>query len=278
MKDQKASIVSIATAEEERRTKLPASFKETPVVSRKGLFTLIGSGVLILAGMAMLGLLFVREGNDAETSLTPPAFIFVDETKEVSATGLSRESLLQSLVVARNETSLSLGLIRQVYLTTQTGTTTKEFVPAASFVSLLSPEAPTDLLRTLENPFMLGVHVFEGNQPFLIFKVDVFDQAFRAMLDFEPRLEQALTPLFSRVPRPRLPGESTQATPARFLESHFVDRIIDNRDTRALTDDSGKILLLWTFLDRRTLVITTNEHTLREIVSRLKNAPRLPLP
>jgi hypothetical protein len=37
-------------------------------------------------------------------------------------------------------------------------------------------------------------------------------------------------------------------------------------------------LLLWGFINRNTLVITTNEATMREVISRLKNAPIVPTP
>jgi hypothetical protein len=63
-----------------------------------------------------------------------------------------------------------------------------------------------------------------------------------------------------------------QAVPD-FFRTQFVDRIVENHDARVVQDENGDILLLWTFLDRQTLVITTNEYTLREIISRRARPP-----
>jgi len=49
-------------------------------------------------------------------------------------------------------------------------------------------------------------------------------------------------------------------------------------DARVLQNQYGDVYLLWTFLDRNTLVITTNDATLREVISRLKEAPITPIP
>jgi|GEM_PF-1209759 len=58
----------------------------------------------------------------------------------------------------------------------------------------------------------------------------------------------------------------------------FIDRGVENHDARVVQDAKGNILLLWTFIDRSTLVITTNERTLREIISRISNSSVVPLP
>jgi len=108
-----------------------------------------------------------------------------------------------------------------------------------------------------------------------------------------------LSPLFSRSPSPRLvapepppvfetatstassTGSTTpQAVPIEipFIQTGFVDKIVENRDTRAVLNDAGDLLLLWTFLGRNSIVITTNEYTLREVVSRINVAPTIPTP
>ena len=45
-----------------------------------------------------------------------------------------------------------------------------------------------------------------------------------------------------------------------------------------MLNPEGDILMLWTFLDRTTIVIATNESTLREIISRLSQASLISLP
>jgi hypothetical protein len=71
-----------------------------------------------------------------------------------------------------------------------------------------------------------------------------------------------------QAPEPELPA---------FLRSQFADRVVENYDARVIQTEEGDIVLLWTFLDRSTLVITTNDATLREIVSRRTRPPVAPL-
>jgi hypothetical protein len=62
------------------------------------------------------------------------------------------------------------------------------------------------------------------------------------------------------------------------LNTAFVDRVVDNHDSRVIQNAAGDILLLWTFLDRNTLVITTNQYTLSEVISRLNTSSLVPQP
>jgi hypothetical protein len=52
--------------------------------------------------------------------------------------------------------------------------------------------------------------------------------------------------------------------------------VVENHDARVLYNNTGDIVLLWTFVDQHTLAITTNPATLREIISRLSVAPIQP--
>jgi hypothetical protein len=144
-------------------------------------------------------------------------------------------------------------------------------------MSTLTPNMPQELLRTFTADYMLGLHSYDGNQPFLIFQVDSSQQAYSGMLKWEPRLQSDLSPLFTRAPRPETPQELASSTPAtttpEVVSTGFVDVVLENFDARAIRDQNGDILLLWTFLDPHTLIITTNQYTLREVLSRRASLP-----
>jgi hypothetical protein len=162
-------------------------------------------------------------------------------------------------------------------------------IPAELFLPLIAPTVPDELVRTLAKEFLLGIHLFDGPQAFLILRTDFYERAFAAMLVWERTMQNELSPLFTRNPRPRTPEElapqidpmatstatTTAQTPPVAAPNVFVDRIVENRDARVIVNSAGDILLLWTFLDRNTLVITTNEYTLREIITRI-GAPVTP--
>ena len=51
----------------------------------------------------------------------------------------------------------------------------------------------------------------------------------------------------------------------------FTDKVIQNKDTRILQKD-GRIIFLYSFIDEKTLVITTGEKPFEEILKRLHSA------
>ncbi len=56
------------------------------------------------------------------------------------------------------------------------------------------------------------------------------------------------------------------------LSLPFQDTIIKNKDVRELKDTDGTALLLYSFFDKNTLIITTREDSFKEIVSRLNTS------
>lgn len=51
---------------------------------------------------------------------------------------------------------------------------------------------------------------------------------------------------------------------------YFSDTIIRNKDVRVMKDRAGNTLLLYTFIDKGNLLITTNEQTFREVIDRFE--------
>lgn len=234
----------------------------------------------------------------------------------IPAAQWQRNTVLGTADLARQSTGLSLGLMARLYLTQATNTNAlPPVVPIDTFLSTVAPNASSELLRSFTGEYLLGVHSYDGNQAFLILGVEGFEAAYAGMLAWEISMPQELSPLFTRTPRPRIPeeeiipaettpiflpeeagtstasttpaatttAETATTTPAQeeelpaFFRTQFVDRIVENYDARVMQDENGDILLLWTFLDRNTLVITTNDATLREIISRRSRPPVVPL-
>ena len=55
------------------------------------------------------------------------------------------------------------------------------------------------------------------------------------------------------------------------LRENFEDKIIQNTDVRVLMSEAGTVELLYAFPNQQTLIITTNENTLVEIITRLNS-------
>ena len=245
-------------------------------------------GALLLVGFVLL-----RPAPEAVFTGERASLVVVDGTTVVTVAP-PRTAAMGVLVAARDKVKVSLGLVERLFITATPNAPEPAPYPVAELLALLGPEIPTELLRTLEPSYLLGVHSFDHNQPFLILKIDSYDVAYRGMLGWERTMAADLSPLFERQVSPTivkdlppvLPTASTsvqtatttatstpQAPAAAIIATEFVDRVVENHDARVLLNNDKKILLLWTFLDRRTIAITTNEATLREVISRVAQTP-----
>lgn len=291
----KTSVVSIAAAEAERRNidaiqKKPAFKKETLSLMRKIVF-IVGGVVFLLGAVVVIYVAFKRPPSvDIQSPIQAP-FINVDETKilTIPTGAINHATMINALEAQREGVSLSLGLISRFYIATATSSGAQpELVTTTRLLQAMSSTVPGALLRAIDDQeYLLGVHSYDDNQPFLILKVDDYEQAFSGMLEWEATMERGLTPFFTRTPQLHLSNAVSTSTatstatttpPVPVLHSSFVDRIVENYDARVIENDQKDILLLWAFLNRSTLVITTNDATLREIISRLRSAPIVPLP
>jgi hypothetical protein len=94
----------------------------------------------------------------------------------------------------------------------------------------------------------------------------LFDREVSPAVLIDPDLPESL-------PASTTAASSTPESAPGIIDTAFKDRVVENRDARVIENAEGTILLLWTFLDRRTILITTNEATLREVISRMAVTP-----
>ena len=280
------SVVSIAAAEAERRGKHPLISK-TPEEIKAILksWSMVAAGVaLVLVAAGALTVVFLRQTATLSIAEKPPApFIFVDEVVPVMVkTGQGeRGNIMSNLQTARRSVKMPIGLIEWLYLTKQPEQEGAAPVQAGitELLQTIAPQIPPELMRTVEPIYLVGIHSFEENQPFLLLQVDSYETAYAGMLAWERTLQKDLLPFFGRNPSPKMQGAAPPAsTTPQLLQTAFVDKVVENRDTRAYLNDAGDVLLLWTVLGRNIILITTNEYTLREVISRLNTAPVIPIP
>ena len=288
------SVISIAAAEAERRSKKPLLQQTKDVIHDyyRSSAMLAGGAVLVLLAVGALAFVFLRPTTVSVPGAPNAPFIFVDDTVLVPVPAQStRDTLMKSLQDANKSVTLSIGLIEWLYVAEPAGQDggAPRQLTASALLQMFSPQIPLELLRTLSTTYLIGVHSFEENQPFLLLQVDSYETAYRAMLDWEHTLRADLLPLFGRNPSPRIKADApvgsptstsvgAEPAPTQLTNTGFVDKVVENRDTRAYLNDAGDILLLWTFLGRNIILITTNEFTMREVLSRLNTAPVVPVP
>ncbi|MDO8594665.1 MAG: hypothetical protein Q7R93_04095 [bacterium] len=225
------------------------------------LIALISVGGLVLAGIGV-GTYFYLSGSKRPVP-TPP----VTEVKEVSAVALDgRESRAAAIAAIRkviDATSVPQNELRTIPLKIGSVSLT-----TADLFTVLNTSEPATLTRSLAASPTLGVHGFKGGQPFLLFSVTSYDYAFDGMLKWESTLLEDIGPLFGVSQREILQKVGSTTKEALGNTIAIKDTIIRNKDARAAFDPSGAIVFLYSFIDKQTLVLTTNEETLKLLLSK----------
>jgi len=282
------SLADIASAQAQRgRSEVFEAPAEVAREKKSRLIQIAAGTLLVFLTMGVI--IFITQFINSQTISAPvplTSYIYVDDTRTFTLErSVTRSTLMQALETERGSSRLSLGLVARLYPIWVATTTTQSLgtpLTTQEFFAALSLNAPESLMRALSPGFLLGVHAFDGNQSFLLLKTDSYEQMFAGMLQWETRMQDDLAPLFDRSPRPRIPEEGNTAAQAiaapQLLETPFADRVVENHDARVIQNKAGDILLLWTFINRGTFIITTNEYTLREVISRLAEAPVIPIP
>ncbi|MCR4306633.1 MAG: hypothetical protein NUV42_01560 [Candidatus Yonathbacteria bacterium] len=267
LKKQKTSVIQMVLAEHKRKETnteelSPTSKKNLPVILVSALF--IALSVMLIGGG---GFYFLSKNKSAENPTQEamvPSPVFAEAKKGIDITGLSRDRIIDEVNKEMSASNLRLDSVLNIYFAERidpslllSPTNTLRLVSTERFFSALESKMPNALSRSLESQFMLGVHAFNGNEAFLILKTNFFENAFAGMLKWEEFMARELLPLF--------------ASPAgkEVYDRNFQDFVLKNRDLRVLYNGTGEIVLLYSFYDNNTIVVSTSPDTLDEVTSRL---------
>ena len=283
MRKQPMSKAEIAIAENEKRikrekeaerlTNAPSPFVNAAKIARPPneielaprwnmkLIVLVAAGVLFVAGIGTAASFFFA-GNkppvvvEPKTQVPQSAAITLEEGESRAGTAKTIWNGIKALSVPQSELRtipIKIGAIE--------ATTEELFLK-------LAVSAPSSLVRALGDTPIIGVHGFRGGQPFLLFSVSSYDFAFAGMLSWEQEMLNDIGPLFGISLR-EIVGKASSTTAEALGNTIAVkDVIIRNKDVRATFDPQGKIIFLYSFIDKQTLVLTTNEDTLKTLMNK----------
>lgn len=267
LKKQKTSVIQMVLAEHKRKEKnaeelSPTSKKNLPVILTSAFFIVL-SIVLIGGG----GFYFLSNNKSVESPTEKtevPALVFAEAKKGIDITGFSRDRVISEVNKEINASNLRLDSVLNIYFAERVDpsaplspTNTLRLVSTERFFRALESKMPNALSRSLEPQFMLGVHAFNGNEAFLILKTNFFENAFAGMLKWEEFMGRELLPLFASSEGKDVYGKN------------FQDFVLKNKDLRVLYNETGEIVLLYSFYDNNTIVVSTSPDTLDEVIARL---------
>lgn len=270
VRNRKVSLVSAMAAQSDKIDKdgVVAVNTYSDTKNRRSvtkLMLIVSVLMLILGGIIIFVAYSVYQTNqqfleqDKASASSDRSLIFVEHIARFDATDrLPREirtELAKMLVGSR----ASLGSITQIILEWEQWSdslraNTKFSITQAQLIQLLGLNLSDQFIRLLGEPndYMIGIHISDRNVPFILLTIESYEHAFASMLEWEKSAEIQLSPLFS-----------TSGSPSN--RRIFKDLVIQNIDVRASRDEDGNLKFLYAFLDRNTLLITNNVHTLTEI-------------
>jgi hypothetical protein len=196
-----------------------------------------------------------------------PTVVPVNVKIEVIDTPVS--PLVETLDDAARAVSTPRGNLVQLYVT-KWADDSRILLSTQEFIERLAPRAPGRFVRALETTYTFGVHTRERPSPFLVAKVTFFENAFAGMLEWEATMRNDLAPLFNpEETGPSLSRVAPVTTTEVIRRGVFHDQVIQNKDARVFLDQNDNIVLLYSFIDRETLILTTNIETFIEVHGRL---------
>ncbi len=269
---KKISLVKAAALEADKKRPDPIMPLET--VGERGrkhrtaAIVFVSILLIFLGGGALYGVTVVENKHPSTTSATYPSLIFAEQTVTVPIDNTSPAILKAALAHALTQNLGPVGSITQIIptisATSADSISTTGPATLSEFFAALGISPPSQLTQGLGDSFFFGAHTVDVNAPVLVIPVTNYDLAFAGMLAWEPQMNTDLSPIFTSVP--------TLTTGANGLPTArtFADAVMRNYDVRELKDDSGTIVLYYSFPTPDLLVIAQSPNTFAEVLSRLQ--------
>ena len=238
-----------------------------------------------------------------------PGIVLPDAQKIIDVTGLGRGAARTATGNALLNIGNGNGSILQIIPVEKGSAGVENLVNSSSFISLLGLPVPNVLSRSLDNQWMLGTYNDNGTPaPFMILTNNFFQNAYAGMIAWEKTMPDDFVNIFGYADKaaeqenvgttallisfastsptststlPNFASSTATSSIPSFvytppissyfnIKGGFKDGVIDNKDVRAFAEPDGTMLVLYSFVDNNTIVITTDEDALAEIINRLE--------
>ncbi len=295
IKKDNVSVIKIALAEKKRQEAQGLTKEAVSIDSKRSVLFFVLSAALVIAGIAIIGYFFFLRGTNQNNVLNLPKNLVYAEKNTELKLDIADPNILVNEVGKIKRLARPSGTIENLIVTEKdVGTSTsielgaRHLISGSRLTTLLNTRIPAPIFRSIQDIYMLGIYQTSNNssEVFMILRSDSYEIAFAGMLEWEGTLQQDMTPLFSILQAPVITNSisTTTASSSTATTSNttftlsplirtsptepFKDRLIQNRDTRVITDSSGKIVFLYSFIDPHTVIFTQGEEAFKEIVGR----------
>jgi len=288
IKNQNASVLTITLAEKKKRDKEEIEKpKQKDPETKKGFWSVLISLLLIILGVGtVVGFYYLQKQIPVAQIQTPGSapeetIIRYNTQKSISVDGATREEFVSVINGERLKGETKPNEITYIFLNKnkQAGIQT---VSTKELFAILNTKIPGATLRSFGDQFMFGFFQDERTEPFLLIRISSYQNAFDGMLKWEETMNGDVGALFLPVSVPgEISAQNSESTSTHSIvtplpqlstfqiNKNFEDETLRNKDARVLKNSNGDILMLYSFLDKETLLITSNENTLKEMLNKL---------
>ncbi len=282
IKTNNTSVISMALAENQRKEE--NGMEENVVESHwlKKTIIVFASIMLIIGGsyggyylytISPLAVVPIKKENKIFSIVTP------DYQKIVTTSATNRLDLTKFISDQLANSNFENDKMTEYIINRKLASSTVR-IKGAEIIGDLGFNITDTLKRSLKDNWMMGVYsvnVSNGEVttskkiPFVILTTDFFQNAFAGMLKWETSMPDDFADIFGY--RQIASLSNTASTSSYFssnIRGSFKDKIVMNRDVRQFSNLNGEILLIYTFIDKNTILITTSEATIPSILNRIE--------
>ncbi|MEX0930693.1 MAG: hypothetical protein WDZ68_00190 [Candidatus Paceibacterota bacterium] len=222
-------------------------------------FAVIGIVASVL-GIGVASWLFWGAGQTATIPTAESQSLVSSGGEQYVRLGQSHEQMLEHLASAiPNASQASVTTLRPM-MTTVEGN--ERLATTAEILSIFDPRAPGSFTRAITG---IEFGAYRGSEPFIVLKVTSFDAALSGMLTWETAMSGDLSPFFGQPVTSTF--DATARNTSQTREPFFVDVVHANRDIRILRDDKQNERIVYTFLNRTTILLSTNRTVIEDVAS-----------
>lgn len=251
--NNKYTSTTILVAEQKRRVEEPQKVVEVKYSGTRNRVFIYFGGLFFILGVAIVtSVYYIKSSDDVVIERQVKTFLSPTKEIKIALASSTEDNIISTIVRERENFKLPINSVLYV-------NTVNENVPVdtSKILSVLAPSAPSSLVRSFDNKYMLGIYSYDTNEVFLILSVDDYASSYSGMLKWEKDMPKDLAKIFS--------------VDQDFLTRtySFSDLSIKNKDLRIIRDDAGKTIMLYSFIDKETLLITKNEKIFGAILARI---------
>jgi hypothetical protein len=247
----KESSTTIFVAEQKRKVENPEKVIEVKYNPTKNkVFVYLGAIFFILGILTIGGVYYFRYTEKTVVEQQTKTLLTFSKEKTLSPYGINKDIFAKKLLDENDGFKLPINSVLYI------NTTVEGQDSLGEVLALVGPNMPGSLVRSFDQNYMIGVYSYDTNEIFFILKVKDFASSYSGMLKWEKDMAKDMEKIYSI--DPFLVSTSTP----------FIDEAIKNKDLRIIKDQNGKTQLLYSFIDKETLLITKNESIFGAILGR----------